>query len=161
MTMPPKQKIMPCLWYDNQAEEAANHYISIFKDGKINSITRYGDAGPGPKGSVLTVAFELAGQRFLALNGGPIFKFTEAISLIIDCKDQAEVDELWEKLSEGGSKSQCGWLKDKYGLSWQVVPSVVAAMVQDPDPEKNARFMSAMFKMQKLDIAVLKAAYDG
>ena len=161
MTTPPKQKIMPCLWYDNQAEEAVNHYISIFRDGKINSITRYGDAGPGPKGSVLTVAFELAGQQFLALNGGPIFKFTEAISLIIDCKDQAEVDELWEKLSEGGSKSQCGWLKDKYGLSWQVVPSVVAAMVQDPDPEKNARFMSAMFKMQKLDIAVLKAAYDG
>ena len=148
MTMPPKQKIMPCLWYDNQAEEAVNHYISIFKDGKINNVTRYGDAGPGPKGSVLTIAFELAGQQFLALNGGPIFKFTEAISLIIDCKDQAEVDVLWEKLSEGGSKSQCGWLKDKYGLSWQVVPSDVARMVQDPDPEKSARFMSALFKMQ-------------
>jgi predicted 3-demethylubiquinone-9 3-methyltransferase (glyoxalase superfamily) len=159
--MPPKQKIMPCLWYDNQAEEAVNHYISIFKDGKINNVTRYGDAGPGPKGSVLTIAFELAGQQILPLNGGPIIKFTQAISLIIDCKDQAEVDVLWEKLSEGGSKSQCGWLKDKYGLSWQVVPSDVARMVQDPDPEKSARFMSALFKMQKLDIAVLKAAYDG
>jgi len=119
---------MPCLWYDNQAEEAVNHYISIFKDGKVNSITRYGD---------------------------------EAISLIIDCKNQAEVDERWEKLSEGGSKSQCGWLKDKYGLSWQVVPASVIEMVQDPDPEKNTRLMLAMFKMQKLDIAALTAAYNG
>jgi predicted 3-demethylubiquinone-9 3-methyltransferase (glyoxalase superfamily) len=161
MTKPPGQKIMPCLWFDHQAEEAVNHYISIFKDGKINSIVRYGDAGPGPKGSVMTIAFELAGQQFVALNGGPIFKFTEAISLAIDCKNQVEVDELWERLSEGGSKGQCGWLKDKYGLSWQVVPSAVIEMVQDPDPEKNARFMAAMFKMQKLDIAVLKAAYDG
>jgi predicted 3-demethylubiquinone-9 3-methyltransferase (glyoxalase superfamily) len=159
--MPPRQKIMPCLWYDTRAEEAVNHYLSIFKDGKINALTRYGDAGPGPKGTVLTIAFELAGQQFLALNGGPIFKFTEAISLIIDCKDQAEVDELWERLSEGGSKGQCGWLKDKYGLSWQVVPAAVIEMVQDPDPVRNTRLMTAMFEMQKLDIAALKAAYDG
>jgi predicted 3-demethylubiquinone-9 3-methyltransferase (glyoxalase superfamily) len=159
--MASKQKIRPCLWYDHEAEEAANHYISVFKDGKILGITHYSDAGPGPKGSVLTVVFELFGQEFIALNGGPIFKFNEAISLAVDCKDQAEVDVLWEKLSEGGSKSQCGWLKDKYGLSWQVVPSVVIEMVQDPDPEKNARLMRAMFTMQKLDIAALKAAYNG
>ena len=156
-----RQKITPCLWFDTQAEEAVNHYISIFRDGKINSLARYGDAGPGPKGSVLTIAFELAGRQFIALNGGPVFKFTEAISLAIDCQSQAEVDELWERLSDGGSKAQCGWLKDKYGLSWQVVPSVLIDMVQDPDPVKNARLMTAMFTMRKLDIAALKAAYDG
>jgi predicted 3-demethylubiquinone-9 3-methyltransferase (glyoxalase superfamily) len=156
-----RQKITPCLWFDTQAEEAVNHYISIFRDGKINSLARYGDAGPGPKGSVLTIAFELAGRQFIALNGGPVFKFTEAISLAIDCQSQPEVDELWERLSDGGSKGQCGWLKDKYGLSWQVVPSVLIDMLQDPDPVKNARLMTATFKMQKLDIAALKAAYDG
>ena len=154
------QKITPCLWFDNNAEEAVNHYLSIFKNSKINKILRCGDAGPGPKGSVLTIAFQLEGQDFIALNGGPIFKFNEAISLSVDCKSQAEVDDLWEKLSDGGQKSQCGWLKDKFGLSWQVVPSVLVEMLQDPDPEKSKRVMAAMMQMGKLDIAILKQAYD-
>ena len=154
------QKITPCLWFDNNAEEAVNHYLSIFKNSKINKVLRCGDAGPGPKGSVLTIAFQLEGQDFIALNGGPIFKFNEAISLSVDCKSQIEVDDLWEKLSDGGQESQCGWLKDKFGLSWQVVPSALVEMLQDPDPEKAKRVMAAMMKMGKIDIAKLKQAYD-
>ena len=154
------QKITPCLWFDNNAEEAVNHYLSIFKNSKINKVLRCGDAGPGPKGSVLTIAFQLEGQDFIALNGGPIFKFNEAISLSVDCKSQPEVDDLWEKLSDGGQKSQCGWLKDKFGLSWQVVPSALVEMLQDPDPEKAKRVMAAMMQMGKIDITILKQAYD-
>ena len=154
------QKITPCLWFDNNAEEAVNHYLSIFKNSKINKVLRCGDAGPGPKGSVLTIAFQLEGQDFIALNGGPIFKFNEAISLSVDCKSQIEVDDLWEKLSDGGQESQCGWLKDKFGLSWQVVPSALVEMLQDPDPEKSKRVMAAMMQMGKIDIAILKQAYD-
>ena len=154
------QKITPCLWFDNNAEEAVNHYLSIFKNSKINKVLRCGDAGPGPKGSVLTIAFQLEGQDFIALNGGPIFKFNEAISLSVDCKSQIEVDDLWEKLSAGGQESRCGWLKDKFGLSWQVVPSALVEMLQDPDPEKAKRVMAAMMKMGKIDIAQLKQAYD-
>ncbi len=154
------QKITPCLWFDNNAEAAVNHYLSIFKNSKINKVLRCGDAGPGPKGSVLTIAFQLEGQDFIALNGGPIFKFNEAISLSVDCKSQIEVDDLWEKLSDGGQKSQCGWLKDKFGLSWQVVPSALVEMLQDPDPEKSKRVMAAMMQMGKIDIAILKQAYD-
>ncbi|MGZ9188150.1 MAG: VOC family protein [Candidatus Binatia bacterium] len=154
------QKITPCLWFDNNAEEAVNHYLSIFKNTKINKILRCGDAGPGPKGSILTIAFQLEGQDFIALNGGPIFKFNEAISLSVDCKSQVEVDDLWEKLSDGGQKSQCGWLKDKFGLSWQVVPSALVEMLQDPDPEKSKRVMAAMMQMGKIDITRLKQAYD-
>lgn len=154
------QKITPCLWFDNNAEEAVNHYLSIFKNSKINKILRCGDAGPGPKGSILTITFQLEGRDFIALNGGPIFKFNEAISLSVDCKSQIEVDDLWEKLSDGGQKSQCGWLKDKFGLSWQVVPSALVEMLQDPDPEKAKRVMAAMMQMGKIDITILKQAYD-
>jgi predicted 3-demethylubiquinone-9 3-methyltransferase (glyoxalase superfamily) len=154
------QKITPCLWFDNNAEEAVNHYLSIFKNSKVNKVLRCGDAGPGPKGSVLTIAFQLEGQDFIALNGGPIFKFNEAISLSVDCKSQIEVDDLWEKLSDGGQESHCGWLKDKFGLSWQVVPAALVEMLQDPDPEKAKRVMAAMMKMGKIDIAVLKQAQD-
>ena len=154
------QKITPFLWFDNNAEEAVNHYRAIFKNSKLGSVLRCGDAGPGPKGSVLTIAFQLEGQEFIALNGGPVFKFNEAISLSVDCKSQAEVDDLWEKLSDGGQESQCGWLKDKFGLSWQVVPSALVEMLQDKDPEKAKRVMAAMMQMGKLDIAVLKQAYD-
>jgi len=154
------QKITPCLWFDNNAEEAVNHYLAIFKNSKISKVLRCGDAGPGPKGSVLTIAFQLEGQDFIALNGGPIFKFNEAISLSVDCKSQIEVDDLWERLSAGGQESHCGWLKDKFGLSWQVVPSALVEMLQDPDPEKSKRVMAAMMKMGKIDIAVLKQAYD-
>ena len=155
------QKITPCLWFDNNAEEAVNHYLSIFKNSKIGQILRCGEAGPGPKGSILTMTFQLEGQDFMALNGGPVFKFNEAISLSVDCKTQAEVDELWEKLSEGGQKSQCGWLKDKFGLSWQVVPSALIKMLQDKNAAKSARVMSAMMQMNKLDIAKLQQAFDG
>jgi predicted 3-demethylubiquinone-9 3-methyltransferase (glyoxalase superfamily) len=155
------QKITPFLWFDNNAEEAVNHYLSIFKNSKINKALRCGDAGPGPKGSILTIAFQLEGQEFIALNGGPIFKFTEAISLSVDCKTQQEVDDLWEKLSDGGQKSQCGWLKDKFGLSWQVVPSALVEMLQDQDAEKAKRVMSAMMQMSKIDIAKLKQAHEG
>ena len=154
------QKITPFLWFDNNAEEAVNHYLAIFKNSKINKVLRCGDAGPGPKGSILTIAFQLEGQEFIALNGGPIFKFTEAISLSVDCKSQQEVDDLWEKLSDGGQKSQCGWLKDKFGLSWQVVPSALVEMLQDRDAEKVKRVMAAMMQMSKIDIGILKQAYD-
>ena len=154
------QKITPFLWYDNNAEEAVSLYISVFKNSKITGITRYGDAGPGPKGSVITIAFQLEGQDFIALNGGPMFKFTEAISLSVDCKTQQEVDELWEKLSAGGQPGQCGWLKDKFGLSWQIVPSALVEMLQDPDAEKSNRVMQAMMQMRKIDIARLRRAYE-
>jgi predicted 3-demethylubiquinone-9 3-methyltransferase (glyoxalase superfamily) len=154
------QKITPFLWYDNNAEEAVNHYISIFKNSKLTKIARYGDAGPGPKGSVMTIAFQLEGQDFIALNGGPIFKFNEAISFSVDCKTQQEVDELWEKLSAGGQPSQCGWLKDKYGVSWQIVPSILVEMLQDKDTEKSKRVMQAMMQMRKIDIAAVQRAYE-
>jgi predicted 3-demethylubiquinone-9 3-methyltransferase (glyoxalase superfamily) len=154
------QKITPFLWFDNNAEDAVNHYLSIFKNSKIVTTTRYGDAGPGPKGSIMTIAFQLEGQDFIALNGGPVFKFNEAVSLSVDCKTQQEVDELWEKLSAGGQPGPCGWLKDKFGLSWQVVPAALIAMLQDKDAEKVKRVMAAMMKMSKIDIAALKQAYD-
>lgn len=154
------QKITPFLWYDNNAEEAVSLYISVFKNSKITDITRYGDAGPGPKGSVMTIAFQLEGQDFIALNGGPMSKFTEAISLSVDCKTQQEVDELWEKLSAGGQPGQCGWLKDKFGLSWQIVPSALVEMLQDQDAEKSNRVMQAMMQMRKIDVASLRRAYE-
>jgi predicted 3-demethylubiquinone-9 3-methyltransferase (glyoxalase superfamily) len=154
------QKITPFLWFDTQAEEAAKFYTSIFPDSKIVTAARYGDAGPGPKGSVMTVEFELAGQRIIALNGGPQFKFTEAISLSVDCKDQEEVDHYWNRLLQGGKESQCGWLKDKYGLSWQINPTVLGELLSDPDPKKAKRVMEAMLKMKKIDIAALKRAFQ-
>lgn len=153
-------KITPFLWFDNQAEEAANFYISLFKNSKINSIARYGDAGPGPKGSVMIVSFQLEGQQFTALNGGPHFKFTPAISLYVDCETQEEVDQLWEQLSDGGRKDRCGWLQDKYGLSWQIIPRALQDLMSDPDPRKSAGVMQAMLQMDKIDIAGLKRAYD-
>ena len=154
------QKITPFLWYDSKAEEAMNFYVSVFKNSRVVSVSRFGEAGPGPKGTVMTATFELDGQQFIALNGGPMFKFTEAISFSVDCKTQEEVDELWEKLSEGGEKSRCGWLKDKYGLSWQIVPSALVVMLQDKDAEKAKRVMQAMLQMDKLDIKRLQQAYD-
>jgi predicted 3-demethylubiquinone-9 3-methyltransferase (glyoxalase superfamily) len=155
------RKITPFLWFDTQAEEAAKFYCSIFSNAKILRTTRYGDAGPGPKGSVMTIEFELDGQALVALNGGPVYKFTEAVSFQIDCKTQQEVDTYWEKLSAGGEKGPCGWLKDRYGLSWQVVPSVLPEMLTDPDPVKSQRVMAAMMKMKKLEIEPLKQAYSG
>jgi len=158
------QKITPFLWFDNQAEEAVKFYTSIFKNSKVKSMNRYGEEGAKaagrPKGSVMTVVFELEGQEFIALNGGPVFTFSPAISFVVNCKTQREVDELWEKLSEGGEKVQCGWLKDKYGVSWQIVPTVLGEMLNDPDPEKSRRVMEAMLKMKKIDIAGLKRAYE-
>ena len=154
------QKITSFLWFDDQAEEAANLYVSIFKNSKIVNIARYGEAGPGPAGTVMTVTFQLEGQEFIALNGGPQFKFTEAISFSVDCKTQEEVDELWEKLSAGGEEGPCGWLKDKYGLSWQINPTVLGEMLSDPDPEKSQRVMKAMLQMKKIDIEGLKQAYE-
>ncbi len=155
------QKIVTFLWFDNQAEEAMKHYISIFKNSKALNISRYGDAGPGPKGAVMTCTFQLEGQEFIALNGGPLFKFTEAISLFVNCEGQEEVDYLYERLLAGGEKSQCGWLKDKYGVSWQIIPTALMRMLGDPDPAKSKRVMQAMLKMQKIDIGVLQRAYDG
>ena len=155
------QKITPFLWFDNQAEEAANLYVSIFKNSKIRHIARYGDAGPGPKGSVMVVAFELEGQPFNALNGGPQFNFTEAVSFLVDCKSQQEVDHFWDKLSAGGQPSRCGWLKDKYGLSWQIIPTVLMELMSDPDPAKSQRVMQAMLQMTKIDIAKLQQAAKG
>src|SRR5215467_3549086 len=152
------QKITPMLWFDTQAEEAAKFYVSVFPKSKILKTARYGDAGPGAKGSVMTVEFELAGQRMTALNGGPQFKFTEALSLVVDCKDQKEVDHYWSKLSKGGEESMCGWLKDRYGLSWQVTPRILIELVSGADKKKARRVMEAMFKMRKIDIAALKAA---
>ena len=154
-------KITPFLWFNDQAEEAARFYVSLFKNSSIGQIARYGDAGPGPKGSIVTIAFELDGQAFIGLNGGPHFKFTEAVSFSIDCADQAEVDFYWDRLSEGGETSQCGWLKDRFGLSWQVVPAMLADMIGDSDPEKARRATQAMLQMTKLDIAKLQQAYAG
>ena len=154
------QKITPFLWFENQAEEAANFYASVFKNSKIGKISRYGEAGPGPEGSVMVVSFQLEGEEFLALNGGPLFKFTEAISLSVNCETQEEVDELWEKLSEGGEKGRCGWLKDRYGLSWQINPGVLGEMLSDEDAGKAKRVMEAMLQMDKIDIGKLKQAYD-
>ena len=154
------QKITPFLWFDDQAEEAMNLYVSLFKNSKILSVTRYGEGGPGPHGTVMTATFQLDGQEFTALNGGPEFKFTEAISLFVNCETQEEVDELWEKLSEGGEKSQCGWLKDKYGLSWQIIPTALGEMLGDKDPQKAQNVMQAMLQMTKIDIAALRQAYE-
>jgi predicted 3-demethylubiquinone-9 3-methyltransferase (glyoxalase superfamily) len=154
------QKIVTFLWFDDQAEEAAQFYTSLFPNSKITDIQRYGDAGPGPKGSVMIVNFELDGQAFTALNGGPHFKFTEAISLYVNCESQEEVDELWAKLSTGGEESQCGWLKDKYGLSWQIVPTALPQLLGDPDPVKAQSVMQAMLRMKKLDVAALRRARD-
>jgi predicted 3-demethylubiquinone-9 3-methyltransferase (glyoxalase superfamily) len=153
------QKITPFLWFDSKAEQAMNFYTSIFKNSKIVSVTRYGEAGPGPKGTVMTAKFELNGQEFVALNGGPQFTFTEAISFVVNCETQQEVDELWEKLSEGGNKSRCGWLKDQYGLSWQIVPTALVEMLQDKDDKKSTRVMQAMLQMDKIDIETLRRAY--
>ena len=152
------QKITPFLWFDGKVEEAMNFYISIFKNSKILSISRYGEAGPGPKGTVMTTKFELNGQEFIALNGGPQFTFTEAISFVVNCETQHEVDELWEKLSTGGQKSRCGWLKDKYCLSWQVIPTILVELLQDKDPAKSSRVMQAMLQMDKIDIETLRRA---
>jgi predicted 3-demethylubiquinone-9 3-methyltransferase (glyoxalase superfamily) len=162
------QKISPFLWFDDQAEEAANFYVSVFSarrgasDGetKIVSVSRYGDAGPGPAGTAMTVSFQLEGLEFTALNGGPQFAFTEAISFFVSCETQEEVDELWEKLSEGGAEDQCGWLKDRYGLSWQIIPTALGELLGDPDPQKSQRVMKAMLDMTKIDIAGLKRAYE-
>ena len=161
------QKITPCLWFDHQAEEAVNFYTAVFKKSRIVQVARYGEAGREihgkPAGTVMTVAFELEGQAFTALNGGPMFKFNEAISFQVSCETQAEVDHYWEKLSEGGdvNAQQCGWLKDKYGASWQIVPRVLVEMITDPDAEKSQRVMGAMLQMKKIDIAGLKRAYAG
>jgi len=157
----PIQKISPFLWFDHQAEEAVHFYTSIFKNSKIELVTHYGDAGPGPKGSVMTIAFQLGGQEFVALNGGPHFKFTEAISFVVNCEDQKEVDYFWSKLSAGGEESRCGWLKDKFGLSWQIVPTVLIEMLADKDVAKAKRVTHAMLQMDKIDIPTLQKAYDG
>jgi predicted 3-demethylubiquinone-9 3-methyltransferase (glyoxalase superfamily) len=154
------QKITPFLWFDDKAEEAMNFYISIFKNSKIGSVTRYGEGGPVPKGTVMTAKFQLDGQEFMALNGGPHFKFTEAISLYVNCESQEEVDELWEKLSAGGEKSRCGWLKDKYGLSWQIIPTALGELLQDKDAEKSKRVMMAMLQMDKIEVDTLKRASE-
>jgi predicted 3-demethylubiquinone-9 3-methyltransferase (glyoxalase superfamily) len=160
--MATKQKIKTFLWFDREAEEAARFYTSVFDGSRIVSVSRYGDAGPGPKGSVMTVEFELAGQRFVALNGGPQFKFNEAISLMVDCETQEEVDALWGKLTAGGGEEgPCGWLKDRWGLSWQIVPTALGRLVGDPDPVRSRRAMQAMLKMKRLDIAALQRAHDG
>ena len=153
------KKITPFLWFDGKAEEAMNFYISIFRNSKIVSVARYGEAGPGPKGTVMTVAFQLDGQEFVALNGGPQFTFSPAISFVVNCETQQEVDELWEKLSEGGEKQRCGWLRDKFGLSWQVIPSVLVEMLQDKNAEKSKKVMEAMLQMDKIDINILRRAY--
>jgi len=154
------QKITPFLWFDGKAEEAMHFYTSIFKNSKIGKVTRYGEAGPGPKGTVMSATFQLEGQEILALNGGPQFKFTPAISFFVNCETQAEVDELWEKLSAGGATNRCGWLQDKYGLSWQIIPSVLGEMLGDKDPKKAQNVMNAMLQMEKIDIKRLKQAYE-
>jgi predicted 3-demethylubiquinone-9 3-methyltransferase (glyoxalase superfamily) len=155
------QKITPFLWFDDRAEEAAEFYTSLFNNSKILNMSRYGEGGPGAPGSVMTVSFQIEGQEFTALNGGPVFNFNEAISFYISCETQEEVDHLWEKLSEGGEKGQCGWLKDKYGVSWQIVPTALIEMLGDRDAEKARRVTQAMLKMGKLDIAALRRAYEG
>jgi predicted 3-demethylubiquinone-9 3-methyltransferase (glyoxalase superfamily) len=155
------QKIKPCLWFDTEGEEAAEYYTSIFDNSKITNVARYGSAGPRPAGTVMIVEFELDGQELIALNGGPEFTFTEAVSLEVTCETQEEVDRLWETLSEGGEKGPCGWLKDRYGLSWQIVPRILNELVQDEDPEKAQRVMAAMLQMGKIEIEGLQRAYEG
>lgn len=155
------QRITPFLWFDNNAEEAMNFYVSVFKNSRVNRVTRYGEAGPGPAGSVMTVEFELDGQEFVGLNGGPHFQFTEAVSFTVKCETQEEIDYYWDTLSEGGQKSRCGWLKDKFGLSWQVEPRILGDLMADKDPEKAKRVMEAMLKMDKIDIEPIKRAYEG
>lgn len=155
------QKITPFLWFDGKAEEAANFYVSIFKNSKIGTVARYADAGPGPKGSVMIVEFQLDGQKFTALNGGPQYTFTPAISFFVGCETQAEVDELWDKLSAGGNEVQCGWLRDKYGISWQIIPNALMELMRDKDPVKTQRVFKAMLQMTKIDIEGLRRAYRG
>lgn len=155
------QKITPFLWFDGNAEEAVNFYTSIFPNSRIVSVSRHGDAGPGPKGSVMVMTFELEGQQFMALNGGPQFKFSPAISLMVHCETQAEIDRYWDRLSAGGQTIECGWLQDKFGVSWQIVPAVLGKMMADKDPKKSQRVLSALMKMKKLDIAGLESAYEG
>jgi predicted 3-demethylubiquinone-9 3-methyltransferase (glyoxalase superfamily) len=159
--MAAEQKITPCLWFDGNAEEAVNFYVSTFKNSRVLKTSYYGDAGPMPKGTVLTITFELEGQGFMALNGGPEFTFNEAISLMVSCATQAEVDELWTRLGEGGKEIQCGWIKDRYGLAWQIVPSILIELITDKDPAKSDRVLKALMGMVKLDIDRLKQAYDG
>jgi len=154
------QKITPFLWFDGKAEEAMNFYVSIFKNSKVQSVTRYGEEGPGPRGTVMTAAFQLNGQEFTALNGGPQFTFSPAISFVVNCETQQEVDELWEKLSAGGEKQQCGWLQDKYGLSWQIIPTMLIELLQDKDAKKSGNVMKAMLQMTKIDIKTLQQAYE-
>ncbi|HKV27439.1 MAG TPA: VOC family protein [Candidatus Acidoferrales bacterium] len=155
------QKIAPFLWFDGKAEEAAKFYVSIFKNSKMGKIRRYGDAGPGPKGSAMSAEFQLEGQDFIALNGGPQFAFTPAISFFVNCETQQEVDELWDKLSAGGKPNRCGWLQDKFGLSWQIIPTALGKLMGDSDPEKSGRVMQAMLQMNKIDINGLQQAYEG
>jgi predicted 3-demethylubiquinone-9 3-methyltransferase (glyoxalase superfamily) len=155
------QKITPFLWFDSKAEEAANFYTSIFKNSKVAGTSRYGEAGPGPKGAVMSVTFELDGQKFMALNGGPQFTFTPAISFFVNCETQQEVDELWEKLSDGGQTGRCGWLQDKYGVSWQIIPTALGKLMGDADPKKANRVMKAMLEMDKIDTLRLQQAYQG
>jgi predicted 3-demethylubiquinone-9 3-methyltransferase (glyoxalase superfamily) len=154
------QRITPFLWFDDQAEEAMNFYVSIFKNSKVGRVTRYGEAGPGPKGSVMSATFQLEGQEFMALNGGPHFSFTPAISFFVNCETQEEVDELWKKLSAGGKTERCGWLKDKYGLSWQIIPSALGRLMGDNNAAKAQSVMKAMLEMDKIGIARLQQAYD-
>lgn len=156
-----RQKITPFLWFDTQAEEAANLYVSLFPDSRVTGVTRYPEGGPGPAGKAMTVQFELAGLPITALNGGPIYQLTEAFSLSVDCESQVEIDRLWEKLSEGGSPGRCGWLKDRYGLSWQIVPSVLGKLLSGPDAAGSQRAIQAMLQMNKLDIETLQRAYTG
>jgi predicted 3-demethylubiquinone-9 3-methyltransferase (glyoxalase superfamily) len=156
----PKQKITPFLWFDDQAEEAVKFYTSIFKNSKTLHISRYGDSGPGPKGSVMTISFELDGQQYTALNGGPHFKFTEAISMVVNCETQEEIDHFWNRLAEGGQEVQCGWLKDRYGLSWQIVPTMLGELMSG-DAGRSKRVMQALMQMKKLEIAGLQKAYEG
>src|ERR1700722_17324201 len=152
------QKITPFLWFNGRAEEAANFYVSIFRDSKMGHVNRYGDRGPGPKGTVMIAAFQIDGQEFIALNGGPQFQFSPAISFVVNCETQEEVDHFWEKLSEGGEQRQCGWLQDKFGISWQIVPTVLVKLMSDPDREKNGRVMKALMQMTKIDIRRLREA---
>ena len=155
------QKIVPCLWFDGNAEEAVDFYTSTFENGKVRDVMRYGDAGPGPKGTVLSATFEIEGQEFMTLNGGPMYSFTPAISLFVNCETQAEIDTYWDRLSSGGQVQRCGWVTDRFGVSWQIVPTVLGAMLRDEDPRKATRVMEAMLKMVKLDIAALRRAWDG
>ena len=155
------QKIRPFLWFDDNAEDAVKFYTAVFKNSKIGDVRRYGDAGPGPKGSVMSATFQIEGQEFMALNGGPHFKFTPAISFFVNCETQAEVDELWEKLLAGGETMQCGWLKDKFGVCWQIIPKALGELLGDKDPQKSQRVMKAMMKMIKIDVVELRRAYEG